>query len=465
MSLAPLPTPAGTPMGRILRVGVLHDGLMVAEAFLPPEQSDREVSIGDTARADIYVPWDTGLRHAVVFKRRAGRWHLVLVDGLEGELVKDEKSHAIARLRASGQKKAKPGADLLVPLDAQATGKLTLASAKIYFQFTERRPKRLGLPLRNPFVAALQRLEPALANAFFVSAFAIIGTIGGAMALYPPQEDARNMFITAQNVKMLIEDAPEPPPPESDAPPEKPAEKSDEAEAKAEAPKAAPKKAAEPSKPADPKAARVALQESVTKRTILQYFAATKDGDTPNIISKDELWDGKMREAFDGTALVLSDRGTAGPSGRGLREGGSTQGTVAGLGDGDLSGGGTGVVETGTTRELKVKSNVKAEAVEEMFGGTLDRNVVSQTVQRRISAIKTCYERELKSNPALAGKVVVQFTIEESGRVGASKVLSDTTGEPRIGQCIAATIGRFKFPSPEGGAVTASYPFVLQPGT
>jgi len=463
VSLAPLPTPAGTPMGRILRVGVLYDSLMVAEAFFLPDAGDREVSLGDSARADVFVPWEAGLRHAVVFKRRAGRWHVVLVDGLEGELVKDEKSHGIARLRASGQKKAKPGAELLVPLDARATGKLTLAGAKIYFQFTERRPKRVGLPPRHPLVAALRRVEPALANAFCGSALTIVGTILAAITIYPPQNDARNMFITAQNVKMLIEDAPEPPPPASDAPLQKPAEKSDEGEAKA--PKNEPKKAAEPSKPADPKAARAALQESVTQKTILQYFAATKDGDTPNIISKDELWDGKMREAFDGTALVLSDRGTAGPSGRGLREGGSIQGTVAGLGDGDLSGGGTGAVETGATREIKVKSQVKAEAVDEMFGGTLDRNIVSQTVQRRISAIKTCYERELKSNPELAGKVVVQFTIEESGRVGASKVVSDTTGEPRVGQCIAATIGRFKFPSPEGGAVTASYPFVLQPGT
>ncbi len=463
MSLAPLPTPAGTPMGRVLRVGVVHEGLLVAEAWIAPDSADRDVVLGDTPGLDMFVPWATGVRATALFRRRGGKWHLVLAPGLGGELVRDGKPHAIERLRAAGQKKAKSGDALLVALEPTTTGKLTLAGARILFQFSQRQPRPFTLKPHNPFLEALRRIEVPFASALMASTVLILGTLLTAYELYPPTEDSRNMFIVTQNVKMLIEDVPLVP--ESAAPEEKAEAKDPAADAKAEAPKSEAPKKAEKKTESDPKQARAALQESVTKRTILQYFAATKDGDTPNVISKDELWDGRMREAFDGTALILSDRGSAGPSGRGLREGGSLQGTVTGLGDGDLSGGGTGPVETGTTKELKVKSNVKADAVEEMFGGNLDRNVVSQTVQRRISAIKACYERELKSNPTLAGKVVVQFTIEESGRVGTTTVTTDTTGEPRVGQCIALTISRFKFPSPEGGAVTASYPFVLQPGS
>lgn len=85
-------------------------------------------------------------------------------------------------------------------------------------------------------------------------------------------------------------------------------------------------------------------------------------------------------------------------------------------------------------------------------------------IKTRIGAIRACYERELKRNPSLAGKVTIQFTIEERGTVSGVKVTDNTTGDAAVGQCVANAIQRFRFnPGPEGGNVTFSYPFVFAP--
>jgi TonB family protein len=57
----------------------------------------------------------------------------------------------------------------------------------------------------------------------------------------------------------------------------------------------------------------------------------------------------------------------------------------------------------------------------------------------------------------------MQFTIEESGRVGDVVVKQDTMGDPAVGECIKAAISRWRFDSPEGGSITVGYPFIFSP--
>ena len=96
--------------------------------------------------------------------------------------------------------------------------------------------------------------------------------------------------------------------------------------------------------------------------------------------------------------------------------------------------------------------------------GDFDASVVVRTIKARLGAIKGCYERELKRNPTLAGKVTVEFTIEVRGNVSGVKIKENSTGSDAVGQCVAAAVERFRFnPGPEGGSVTYSYPFVFAP--
>jgi len=96
--------------------------------------------------------------------------------------------------------------------------------------------------------------------------------------------------------------------------------------------------------------------------------------------------------------------------------------------------------------------------------GDFDAAIVVRKIKSEIRAIKACYERELKSNPTLARKVAIEFTIEERGTVSGVKVTANSTGSAAVGSCVANAIQRFRFnPGPEGSAVTFAYPFVFAP--
>ena len=82
-----------------------------------------------------------------------------------------------------------------------------------------------------------------------------------------------------------------------------------------------------------------------------------------------------------------------------------------------------------------------------------------------LADIKDCYERELKRNPKLAGKIVVRFTIDEEGRVTGAAIEDNTLGEKAVAACIISRFERFRFPKPDGGAVTAAYPFIFAPSS
>jgi hypothetical protein len=81
---------------------------------------------------------------------------------------------------------------------------------------------------------------------------------------------------------------------------------------------------------------------------------------------------------------------------------------------------------------------------------------------RRIAA---CYERALKSNPALAGKLVVRFSIASAGTVVAVAVDEDTLGAPDVAGCVRGLIARWRFPPPTAAPVEVSFPFVFQAGS
>ncbi len=72
-----------------------------------------------------------------------------------------------------------------------------------------------------------------------------------------------------------------------------------------------------------------------------------------------------------------------------------------------------------------------------------DPDKVSEVVNRHNSSIQYCYQRELKQNPDLKGKLVVRFTITPEGKVGDVKLISSTLNIPRIERCVVSRIRRW----------------------
>lgn len=94
--------------------------------------------------------------------------------------------------------------------------------------------------------------------------------------------------------------------------------------------------------------------------------------------------------------------------------------------------------------------------------GDFDSKLVTAEVRKRLAAIKACYEQQLRRNPALQGKITMEFTIEQSGIVSKATATSNTTNDPAVAACVSETVKRFQFsPGPQGGSVTYSSTFTF----
>ena len=95
----------------------------------------------------------------------------------------------------------------------------------------------------------------------------------------------------------------------------------------------------------------------------------------------------------------------------------------------------------------------------EDLDGDLDASKIARVIRRQSSAIQRCYENELKRNPELAGKLEIEITIGEDGRVKDADVLTNTLGSGAVAKCATSRIKRWRFPKPDGGSVTFVAPF------
>ena len=103
---------------------------------------------------------------------------------------------------------------------------------------------------------------------------------------------------------------------------------------------------------------------------------------------------------------------------------------------------------------------MKSGGIEDL-DGELDASKIARVIRRKQRAVQDCYERELKRDPDVAGKIEIEITIGESGRVESAEVVSNSTGSPAIGSCAVSRIKRWRFPKPDGGSVTFMAPFTF----
>jgi outer membrane biosynthesis protein TonB len=95
-------------------------------------------------------------------------------------------------------------------------------------------------------------------------------------------------------------------------------------------------------------------------------------------------------------------------------------------------------------------------------GKGLDPGQIRVPIKRNSAQVKACYERELKKNPGLAGKIAMAFTIGADGTVRAAKATRNSTGSMQLARCVASRVRGWVFPQAEG-ATEVEYPFVFEP--
>jgi len=150
-------------------------------------------------------------------------------------------------------------------------------------------------------------------------------------------------------------------------------------------------------------------------------------------------------------------------SGRGMGQG-------AGFGGGGLSdllagGGDTGMPSTSElSRSARVRAEMPGVSGVGSASGNRDPKAIYRVVSSYDSAFKARYVFYLKSNPRLGGRVVISFTIAPDGSVTRASVISNTTGNPTLGNDVTNIIRRMNFGAIDRGDVTVQYPFTFETG-
>lgn len=144
-----------------------------------------------------------------------------------------------------------------------------------------------------------------------------------------------------------------------------------------------------------------------------------------------------------------------GAGGRGERTVG-----ISGVG---TKGKGTGTYGLGTGgigNKGSVEINVGGQEAE--FVGSMDREAIRRVILNNKRAIRSCYERELQRRPDMYGKLVLQWNIEEKGRVTEASVKSNSLGSRKVANCIISRLRTWRFPEPPPGVIgQVAYPFVF----
>ncbi|MGQ9424402.1 TonB family protein [Gilvimarinus sp. F26214L] len=117
--------------------------------------------------------------------------------------------------------------------------------------------------------------------------------------------------------------------------------------------------------------------------------------------------------------------------------------------------------------ELFAESDDSAERGTASGGGEGDglrsREDVTIVFDRNKGTLYSLYARERRRSPGLQGKIVLEITIDPSGRVSHVEVLSSELNNPSLESGIVARIKMFKFEPMEVEELTVTYPIEFLP--
>ncbi len=442
---------AATPQTKLLRIGVLRDGKLVEDRLLRRPET---VTAGRGQKNAVVVA-APGLPDSFpLLEPHGGAYRFGFVDGMAGMVALDGTPVEVPALKgAPGIFCRSPGL-FQVELPPGARGKVVLGDVTVLFQFVPPpapRPAARTAPAGQVpatsgvggFFGSADRLFFGLLVGCLVTSYSLVGIVSQREVTEQVTLDQ----IPDRMVRMIMPERPQ----------ELPEEEPKVEEAVAEKAPTTPEKVAKRDEAPKAPATKSELEQKVGAAGLLAVIGSEGDGSG----ALDDVLSSGTGPADVAAALAGATRvgmATADKLGSQTRGGGT--GTTAGIGDlGTTGGAGVGLA---AKREVVV-AKVETMGGPEVESSTVDRDAVARFVRSRIAGIKACYEKELKRNPSLAGKIVVRFVIATSGRV-ASVEIEENGLNPGVGACIRTIVRGWSLPFKPEEEVPVSYPFLFQPG-
>ena len=457
---------ANASLPKILRIGIIQAGKIIEERLIRKRSN---VTIGASPRNTIVVPASTLPRTFTLFEMDQGKYTLKFSESMDGRISLGGKVMSLDSVRSQGHAKSK-GNLYELPLTENTRGKVLLGEITLLFQFVTPPPvqPRPQLPpsVRGGFIT---NVDWVLTSCFITIAVLHFGFVVYLRTLDFPRKIEPD--VIPDRFADYIPEVEKPKAIDLSAL-EKLGEEKVEKKA-APAPKKAggggPKKKG-PVKVCDAacqeaKAAarRARLAKQVSNMGVLKLLGTKGKGSgaAANLIgSGDPGTD--VAKAFSGVGgLTVAGSGGKGGGLRGKGAGGS--GKAVGIGDIGGRVGGPGAVDSGKMVKERVPKATIKSASPDIVDGTMNTDATYRIIKRGMSCVKAQYQRGLKRDPSLNGKVAVCFQVDPMGKVKSVSIEEDSVNDPMLTSGIKSCITRLRFPPPEGGSAEVCVPFILTP--
>ena len=448
-----------TATEKVLRVGVIYNGKIIDEqVFRKPET----IYVGDTSKAHFVVPSSNLPSRFPIFYYKSGKYELVIMENMSGKVFLKGKVIDIEEVIKKGLLK-KRGNAYILPLSTDARGKVLVGSAIVLFQFVvpPAKPPKLRLPrsIRGSWTQMIDWPLTAILSTVFLVGYSFLYWLYGL-----PDPAPKTLDQIDNRFARLI--APEIPPIE-----EKPAEEKkvetegsgkiakkeetsggEEVSKKKRGPRDAATRAQE-------EAMRIAeLKKKVAGVGLLKLIGSTGADGSAGIIS-DVLGEGGKDRDIDSALAGVKQIGIATDAGQRSRKGDAGATESAKIDDLKVAAT-SGNVKVSGMREKEIVGSTKIGEPE--VEGALDQASITKIVKQNSAAIQRCYEKALKTNPQLKGKIAVTWMINQDGRAEMVEITEDTMKDAGVAACIKGVVSRWRFQKPEAPA-SVTFPFVFSP--
>jgi TonB family protein len=438
---------------KILRIGVIRGGKIIEERLIRKRST---VLVGTGTRNNIVLPATNAPKSFSLFELRGNDYFLAFTDDMAGRLSVGEKAADLQSLKAHYHLK----------LNENSRGRVSVGECIILFQFVAPPPEpvrpQLPVSVRGYW---MRNIDWPYSSTLGVTLACMLVLWIWAGQIPVVDEDMGIDDIPDRFAKMVM--------------PDKLMEEDDEegdGAGEEEAPK--PKKKAkeeedegdgegdsEEARAASEAARRARIEKKVSGRGLLKVLGARGGGISSGGAVADVFGEGSVGGSGDGAFDGIGGLDVATASGQKGQRGMDGAGSAASIEDMGTRGvvGKAGKGSRGK-REARVVARVSSAALQEFDSDSRSQNDIKKVIRRRLGGIKHCYEKRLKRNPDLKGKIVVRFVIHPGGKVIEVEVVENTTGDRELGQCIAARVRSVRFPPADGGETSVVYPFILAPG-
>lgn len=449
-----------TAVEKVLRVGVIYNGKIIDEqVFRKPET----IYIGDTSKAHFVIPSSALPSRFPIFYYKSGKYELVIMENMSGKVFLKGKVVDIEEVIKKGMLK-KRGNAYILPLSTDARGKVIVGSAIVLFQFITPPPKppKLKLPrsIRGSWTQMIDWPLASILGTVFVIGYAFLFYLWGLPDPAPKTFDQLdNRF--AKMIAPEVEDVKEEKPTEEKKVEEGEGPSAAEKEEVAEAVEA-PKKKKGP-RDAETRAQEEAMRVAEMKKKVagvgLLKLIGSAGGDGAAGIISDVMGEGGKDRDIDSALSGVKQIGIATDAGQRSRKGDAGATETAKIDDLKVANT-SGNVKVSGMKEKAVTGSTKIGAPE--VEGSLDQSGITKVVKQNSAAIQRCYEKALKTNPQLKGKIAVTWMINENGRAEMVEISEDTMKDAGVSSCIKGVVSRWRFQKPEAPA-SVTFPFVFSP--